>query len=242
MSNKFDKVCKYQARKIYSKSRKENDGKTSNAPEIIRLIHHAAETEAWDRDPADNTIRGWVRKWDIQVKDFPREPIVCPGDDHWGPESKKISTLNILFNLACEIWEKERFVDPRMESKFPGFPWSVCDWAWQLSPYFDLTDKLDRLVLLENAYDFSADEKYDISYGDSLFGNSELATRLVRWKRRVWEVHFGASKPIFELGNEGDKERIIASKLKGEPLIYSTKDLFVFGIGIDKDIFRRGLI
>ena len=135
MSNTFDEYDKKAARGIYSNHRKANDGITTNKPDIIRRIHAAAGNEMWDRDPVDNTIRSWIREWDKEIKDLPEDPIARPWSEDWGPEPAKIRTLSVLSDFACDIWEREKVDDPMMPSEFPGFPKSVCDWAWKLSAF-----------------------------------------------------------------------------------------------------------
>ena len=232
MSNTFDGDDKKAARGIYSKHRKAKDGITTNKPDIIRRIQTAAEEETWDRTPVDNTIRSWIREWDKEIKDLPEDPIVCPWSEDWGPEPAKIRTLSVLSDFACDIWEREKVDDPMMPSEFPGFPKSVCDWAWKLSAFFDLTIRLDRFALLDRAYDFASLERQVRSFGEPLPIHSENYDVLMRWNKRqedpdltnnIRKAKGGVSIPIWEQANEIDMEWIIASKLKREPLVMSAK-------------------
>ena len=232
MSYEFDKEDKKTARGIYSNHRKTKDGITTNKPDIIRRIHTAADYERWDRDPVDNTIRSWIREWDKEIKDLPEDPIVCPWSEDWGPEPAKIRTLSVLLDFACDIWEREKVDDQMMASEFPGFPKSVCDWAWKLSAFFDLTIRLDRFALLDRAYDFASLERQARSFGEPLPIHSENYDVLMRWNKRqedpdltnnIRKAKGGVSIPIWEQATEIDMEWIIASKLKGEPSVMSAK-------------------
>ena len=232
MSNTFDEDDKKAARGIYSDHRKAKDGITTNKPDIIRRIHAAADEETWDRDPVDNTIRAWILKWDEEVTDLPEDEIVRPWSDSWGPEPAKIRTLSVLFDFASDIWEREKVDDQMMASEFPGFPKSVCDWAWKLSAFFDLTIRRDCFALLDRAYDFASLERQARSFDEPLPIRSENYDMLMRWNKghenpdltnRIRENKGGVSIPIWEQATEGDMEWIIASKLKGEPLVMSAK-------------------
>ena len=232
MSNTFDKDNKKTARGIYSDNRKAKDGVTTNKPEIIRRIHAAADEETWDRDPVDNTIRAWILKWDEEVTDLPEDEIVRPWSDSWGPEPARIRTLSVLFDFACDIWEREKVDDQIMASEFPGFPKSVCDWAWKLSAFFDLTVRRDCFALLDRAYDFASLERRAKSFGELMPIRSEDSDVLMRWNKRhenpdltnkILEDKGSVSIPIWEQATEGVMEWIIASKLKGEPLVMSAK-------------------
>ena len=232
MSNTFDKDNKKTARGIYSDNRKAKDGVTTNKPEIIRRIHAAADEETWDRNPVDNTIRAWILKWDEEVTDLPVDEIVRPWGDSWGPEPARIRTLSVLFDFACDIWEREKVDDQMMASDFPGFPKSVCDWAWKLSAFFDLTVRRDCFALLNSAYDFAGFERQAESFGELMPIRSEHSDVLMRWNKRhenpdltnkIYEDKGVVSTPIWEQATEGDMEWIIVSKLKGEPLVMSGK-------------------
>ena len=232
MSNTFDKDNKKTARGIYSDNRKAKDGVTTNKPEIIRRIHAAADEETWDRDPVDNTIRAWILKWDEEVTDLPEDEIVRPWGDSWGPEPARIRTLSVLFDFACDIWERAKVEDQMMASEFLGFPKSVCDWAWKLSAFFDLTVRRDCFALLNSAYDFASLERRAKSFGELMPIRSEDSDVLMRWNKRhenpdltnkIREDKGSVSIPIWEQATEGDMEWIIASKLKGEPLVMSAK-------------------
>ena len=233
MSNTFDKDNKKTARGIYSDNRKAKDGVTTNKPEIIRRIHAAADEETWDREPVDNTIRAWILKWDEEVTDLPEDEIVRPWGDSWGPEPARIRTLSVLFDFACDIWERAKVEDQMMASEFLGFPKSVCDWAWKLSAFFDLTVRRDCFALLNSAYDFASLERRAKSFGELMPIRSEDSDVLMRWNKRhenpdltnkIREVkRGGVSIPIWEQATEGVMEWIIASKLKGEPLVMSAK-------------------
>ena len=232
MSNTFDEDDKKTARGIYSDNRKAKEGVTTNKPEIIRRIHAAADEETWDRDPVDNTIRAWILKWDEEVTDLPVDEIVRPWGDSWGPEPARIRTLSVLFDFACDIWEREKVDDQMMASEFPGFPKSVCDWAWKLSAFFDLTVRRDCFALLNSAYDFAGFERQAESFGEFMPIRSEHSDVLMRWNKRhenpdltnkIFEDKGVVSIPIWEQATEGDMEWIIASKLKGEPLVMSAK-------------------
>ena len=232
MSYEFDQEDKKSARGIYSNHRKATDGITTNKSDIIRRIHSAADYERWDRDPVDNTIRKWLREWDKEIKDLPEDPIVRPWSEDWGPEPDKIRTLSVLFDFACDIWEKEKVDDQMMASEFPGFRKSVCDWAWKLSAFFDLTIRLDRFALLDCAYDFASLERQARSFGELMPIRSENYDVLIRWNKRqedpdltnnIRKAEGGVSIPIWEQANEIDMEWIIASKLKGEPFVMSEK-------------------
>lgn len=232
MSNTFDKDNKKTARGIYSDNRKAKDGVTTNKPEIIRRIHAAADEETWDRDPVDNTIRAWILKWDEEVTDLPEDEIVRPWGEGWGPEPARIRTLSVLFDFACDIWERAKVEDQMMASEFPGFPKSVCDWAWKLSAFFDLTVRRDCFALLNSAYDFAGYERQAESFGELMPIRSEHSDVLMRWNKRhenpdltnkIYEDKGVVSTPIWEQATEGDMEWIIVSKLKGEPLVMSGK-------------------
>jgi len=232
LSNTFDKDNKKTARGIYSDNRKAKDGVTTNKPEIIRRIHAAADEETWDRDPVDNTIRAWILKWDEEVTDLPVDEIVRPWGDSWGPEPARIRTLSVLFDFACDIWERAKVEDQMMASEFPGFPKSVCDWAWKLSAFFDLTVRRDCFALLNSAYDFAGFERQAESFGELMPIRSEHSDVLMRWNKRhenpdltnkIYEDKGVVSTPIWEQATEGDMEWIIVSKLKGEPLVMSGK-------------------
>ena len=232
MSNTFDKDNKKTARGIYSDNRKAKEGVTTNKPEIISRIHAAADEETWDRDPVDNTIRAWILKWDEEVTDLPEDEIVRPWGDSWGPEPARIRTLSVLFDFACDIWEREKVDDQMMASEFPGFPKSVCDWAWKLSAFFDLTVRRDCFALLNSAYDFAGFERQAESFGELMPIRSEHSDVLMRWNKRhenpdltnmIYEDKGVVSTPIWEQATEGDMEWIIVSKLKGEPLVMSGK-------------------
>ena len=119
-----------------------------------------------------------------------------------------------------------------MPSEFPGFSKSVCDWAWKLSAFFDLTIRLDRFALLDRAYDFASLERQAKSFGEPLPIHSENYDVLMRWNKRqedpdqtniIKEAKGGVSIPIWEQATEIDMEWIIASKLKLEPLVMSAK-------------------
>jgi hypothetical protein len=215
LSNTFDKDDKKAARGIYSNHRKAKDGITTNKPDIIRRIHTAADEE-----------------WDEEVTDLPEDEIVRPWSDSWGPEPAKIRTLSVLFDFASDIWEREKVDDQMMASEFPGFPKSVCDWAWKLSAFFDLTIRRDCFALLDRAYDFASLERQARSFDEPLPIRSENYDMLMRWNKghenpdltnRIRENKGGVSIPIWEQATEGDMEWIIASKLKGEPLVMSAK-------------------
>ena len=233
MSNTFDEDDKKTARGIYSDNRKAKEGVTTNKPEIISRIHAAADEETWDRDPVDNTIRAWIQEWDKEIKDLPEDEIVRPWGEAWGPEPARIRTLSVLFDFACDIWEREKVDDQIMASEFPGFPKSVCDWAWKLSAFFDLTVRRDCFALLNSAYDFAGFERQAESFGELMPIRSEHSDVLMRWNKRhenpdltnkIYEDKGVDSTPIWEQATEGDMEWIIASKLKGEPLVMSAKD------------------
>ena len=232
MSNTFDEDDKKTARGIYSNHRKAKDGITTNKPNIIRRIHTAADEETWGRDPVDNTIRAWILKWDEEVTDLPEDEIVRPWGDSWGPEPARIRTLSVLFDFACDIWERAKVDDQMMASEFPGFPKSVCDWAWKLSAFFDLTVRRDCFALLNSAYDFAGFERQAESFGELMPIRSEHSDVLMRWNKRhenpdltnkIYEDKGVVSTPIWEQATEGDMEWIIVSKLKGEPLVMSGK-------------------
>ena len=232
MSKTFDKDNKKTARGIYSDNRKAKDGVTTNKPEIISRIHAAADEDTWDRYPVDNTIRAWIREWDKEIKDLPEDEIVRPWGEGWGPEPARIRTLSVLFDFACDIWEKEKVDDQMMASEFPGFPKSVCDWAWKLSAFFDLTVRRDCFALLNSAYDFAGFERQAESFGELMPIRSEHSDVLMRWNKRhenpdltnkIFEDKGVVSIPIWEQATEGDMEWIIVSKLKGEPLVMSGK-------------------
>ena len=119
-----------------------------------------------------------------------------------------------------------------MASEFPGFPKSVCDWAWKLSAFFDLTVRRDCFALLNSAYDFASLERRAKSFGELMPIRSEDSDVLMLWNKRhenpdltnkIREDKGSVSIPIWEQATEGVMEWIIASKLKGEPLVMSAK-------------------
>ena len=193
MSNQFDPKDKEQARAIWYKHRKKQNGELRTVRDIWKLIADAAEKGMWDigkrvGKPTENTVRSWIKKdWAPTVMDLPEDKIVGPWDDDWGPDPARVRTLLVLFDLAGEIWKGEKINDQGMGPKFPGFPKLVCDWACKLSGFFDLQLKCECLVLLHFAYVFAADDQYSNTFGPPMTFQDESSKMLMRWHKRHQE-------------------------------------------------------
>ena len=239
--NGYDPGDYDQARNIWwnYRNRKKKGGKPYTDRDIAKLIAKAAELGMWEMGgkfsiPSETQVRTWIKeKWEPMAKILPKDEVVLPWREDWGPEPARIRTLTVLFDLAYEIWEKEKAVDSTMESEFPGFPNGVCDWAWKLSGFFDLMVRLDCFVLLDFSYDFAYEQQYRQAFDEPMPIRNEKYDRLMRWNNRnqypdltriIRDTKGVVSIPIWEQPNERAMEWIIASKLKGEPLVISADD------------------
>ena len=203
---------------------------------IYQVIEKAAKRGMWEvgektKIPSETQVRTWIKKyWKPMARLLPKDETVLPWRETNGPEPARIRTLTVLFDLASEIWAREKVDDPEMESEFPGFSKDVCDWAWNLSGFFDLTVSLDCIVLLDFAYDLADEAKYRRAFDEPMPARNEKYDRLMVWNsrlqdpdrtNRIRDQKGGVSIPIWEQANEGDMEWIVAAKLKGEPwLLY----------------------
>ena len=238
--NEYDPEDKKQARGIWFryKDKKKKDGKPYTVRDIWKEIVKAAEKGRWGsnkglRNPNENTVRAWIKEdWAPTVNELPEDEIVLPWSDDWGTDPARIRTLSVLFDLASHIWVREKDNDQEMESEFPGFPKDVCDWAWNLSGFFDLTARLDGFVLLDFAYGFAGEGRHRRAFDEPMPVRDENYDKLMRWNKRhqdpdltqrILDEEGVVSILIWEQANEDDMEWIVASKLKGGPLVMSAK-------------------
>ena len=206
---------------------------------IYQTIEKAAKLGMWEvgektKAPSETQVRTWIKKyWEPMARLLPKDETVLPWRETNGPEPARIRTLTVLFDLASKIWAREKVDDPEMESEFPGFSNDVCDWAWNLSGFFDLTVSRDCIVLLDFAYDFADEAKYRRAFDEPMPARNEKYDRLMIWNsrlqdpdrtNRIRDQKGVVSIPIWEQANEGDMEWTVASKLKGEPwLLYEAE-------------------
>jgi hypothetical protein len=234
MSNGYEYGDYEQARYIWwhYRNKKTKGRKPLTVRDIYQKIKKAAEKAMWEKGekpsiPSETQVRTWIKKyWDPMARVLPKDEIVLPWREPSGPEPARIRTLTVLFDLASYIWTKEKADDPEMESEFLGFSKDVCDWAWNLSGFFDLTVRLDCIVLLDFAYDLADEVKYRKAFDEPMPARNEKYDRLMMWNSRHQDPDYTnrirdekgvVSIPIWEQENEGSMEWIIVKKLKGEP-------------------------
>jgi len=234
MSNGYEYGDYEQARYIWwhYRNKKTKGRKPLTVRDIYQKIKKAAEKAMWEKGekpsiPSETQVRTWIKKyWDPMARVLPKDEIVLPWREPSGPEPARIRTLTVLFDLASYIWTNEKADDPEMESEFLGFSKDVCDWAWNLSGFFDLTVRLDCIVLLDFAYDLADEVKYRKAFDEPMPARNEKYDRLMMWNSRHQDPDYTnrirdekgvVSIPIWEQENEGSMEWIIAKKLKGEP-------------------------
>ena len=234
----YDTADYDQARYIWwhHRNKKTKGRKPLTDRDIYQKIKTAAKRGMWEigektKTPSETQVRTWIKQyWKPMARLLPKDETVLPWRETNGPEPARIRTLTVLFDLASESWEREKGDDPEMESVFPGFSKDVCDWAWNLSGFFDLAARLDCIVLLDFAYDFADEAKYRKAYDEPMPARSDKYDRLMLWNNRhqdpdrtnrIREKKGVVSIPIWEQPNESSMEWIISSKLKGEPwLLY----------------------
>ncbi len=184
--------------------------------------------------PSETQVRTWIKKyWEPMARVLPKDEIVLPWREPSGPEPARIRTLTVLFDLASDIWTKEKVDDQEMESEFPGLSKDVCDRAWNLSGFFDLAVRLDCIVLLDFAYDLEDEVKYRKAFDEPMPVRNEKYDRLMMWNsrlqdpdrtNRIREKKGVVSIPIWEQAKEAGMEWIVAKKLKGDPWILYEAD------------------
>ena len=236
----YDTVDYDQARYIWwhHRNKKTKGRKPLTDRAIYQVIETAAKRGMWEvgektKIPSETQVRTWIKKyWAPMARVLPKDEIVLPWSEASGPEPARIRTLSVLFDLASHIWVREKDNDQEMESEFPGFPKDVCDWAWNLSGFFDLAARLDCIVLLDFAYDFADEAEYRRAFDEPMPVRDENYDKLMRWNKRhqdpdltqrILDEEGGVSILIWEQANEDDMEWIVASKLKGGPLVMSAK-------------------
>jgi len=234
--NGYDPGDYDQAKNIWwhCKNNKTKGGKPHNDRDIYKLIAKAAEKGMWEKGgklstPSETQVRTWIKKyWEPMARVLPKDEIVLPWSEASGPEPARIRTLSVLFDLASEIWQTERIDHPDMGLNFPGFPKLVCDWAWKLSAFFDLTLQRECVVLLHFAYVFAADERYKKAFEEPMSIREENSKMLMRWHKRhqepeltqkIFDYEGSVSIPIWEQPNEESMAWAVASHLKGEPWV-----------------------
>jgi len=225
-----------QARNIWwnCKNNNKKGGKPHNDRDIYKLIAKAAEKAKWEKGgklsiPSETQVRTWINKyWVPTARVIPKDQIVLPWSEASGPEPARIRTLSVLFDCASEIWQIEKVDHPEMGTKFPGFPKLVCDWAWKLSAFFDLTLQSESLVLLHFSYVFAGDERYRKAFEEPMSIREENSKMLMRWHKRhqepdltqkIFDDEGSVSIPIWEHPNEKSMAWAVASHLKGEPWV-----------------------
>ena len=122
--NGYDPGDYDQARNIWwnYRNKKTKGGKPYKASDIAKLISKAAERGMWEKGeklsiPSETQVRTWIKDyWQPMAKILPKDEVVLPWRETWGPEPAKLRTLTVLFDLAYEIWEKEKVNDSIIES------------------------------------------------------------------------------------------------------------------------------
>jgi hypothetical protein len=230
----YDTADYNQARYIWwhYRNKKTKGRKPLTVRDIYQVIKKAAEKGMWEigqkaKTPSETQVRTWIKKyWEPMSRVLPKDETVIPWEEPNGPNPERLRTLTVLFDIANEIWDKEKAYDSEIASEFPGFSRDVCDWAWNLSGFFDLSVRLDGVVLLDFAYEFADEAKYRRSFDEPMPARNEKYDRLMRWNNRhqdpdqtskVREREGVISIPIWEQENEDSIEWIVSSKLKEEP-------------------------
>ena len=141
MPNQIDGYVKERIKGIWQ----ENPKATSR-----RIYQLAREHPLMERDDfKERTINNWVRVWKSELVPLEPDRMLEPWSEDWGHEAERIKTLLVLHDVARSVC-LEFGITP-----IGGLTEGVSHWACKLRAFFDLSIRLDCLMLLYFAYSFN---------------------------------------------------------------------------------------
>ena len=129
---------------------------------------------------SERTVNNLVRKWKSELVPLEPDRMLEPWSEDWGHEAERIKTLLVLHDVArsvCLAFD----ITP-----IEGLTEGVSHWACKLRAFFDLSIRLDCLMLLYFAYSFNREHRFAKEMKEPFDLDTDVSKELMAWH---WRDH-----------------------------------------------------
>jgi hypothetical protein len=129
---------------------------------------------------SERTVNNLVRKWKSELVPLEPDRMLEPWSEDWGHEAERIKTLLVLHDVARSVC-LEFGITP-----IGGLTEGVSHWACKLRAFFDLSIRLDCLMLLYFAYSFNREHRFAKEMKEPFDLDTDVSKELMAWH---WRDH-----------------------------------------------------
>ena len=215
---------------------------SQNRKESALAIWRRADKELGVDCPSKRWVFNRVKYLKATVRTLIPDPIVEPLSKYWPSDPVGLETLLVLHHEALSLCESQGM------SNFKGLTTRMNRWACKISNFFDLSIRLDRLMLLQFTIWFAGQERWsaertkreDEASMDHYASVLPAISGLMAWHRRnsgpdySSQERWGHVFPIWQLWKEQEDTvvRLVSHHLAGhiESIVSSTRITPIFDL------------